>query len=706
MVLAAAFGMTGRHLRGDVREGFRPGYVSHLDSLKWRDGSGNGRSAWSRALRAIVLLTGLSCFTAQANLLSASPEAVPIHQIIIQYKATADLAGHNAADGRQRMHALQVATGLNLTFFREMSGDAQVLRLPGPLPLSEVEKIAAKIARLPDVAYAEADGVMTLAYTPNDPEFTNQWHYFETHGINLPAAWDITTGSTDVRIAVLDNGITDHPDLNGRWIGGYDFVSNPQHANDGDGRDADPRDPGDWITANECFAGSASAVSTWHGTHVAGTIAALADNGLGGAGVNWVSPIVPVRVVGKCFGFVSDIADGMRWAAGLPVIGVPDNPHPARVLNVSLGGIGQCSTTYQNAINDINAAGGIIVVAAGNNSANLNFNTYQPVGCAGVIPVAATDRQGNRAFYSNFGRAIVISAPGGEDMPVAANGVLSTSNDGLTTPTSDSYRYKRGTSMAAPHVSGVISLLLSRDPTLSREEVIQILQSTATPFPPGSDANTNTCGSGIVNAAAALAAQPNAMLTMEAAPGGDVIPSPGNHFYSLGATVTVSAASSPYYNFAGWTGDLGGVHSPTNIIMDGSRLVRAEFAPLLAARGTPHWWLAEHGYGDDFDAAEETDEDNDGHQAWQEYVAQTNPTNAASRLRIVTLDAGSPVLVGFAPTFPERLYTLQSADSLTQDAWDKVAHQGPRPGAKGQDFMTDTNTVSNARYYRIKVALP
>lgn len=649
---------------------------------------------------------GLAWNTGQSAAFPALSDPIPVPQLIIQYRGDAELQGPNAPNGERRMRSLEVAAGTKLAFVRGMSGDAYVLRLPGTLSLAEVAGVAMRLAELPDVAYAEPDWLMFPARTPDDPLFVQQWHYHEAFGINLPGAWDLTTGAADVRIAVLDSGITEHEDLQGRWLGGYDFVALPQYANDGDGRDPDPRDPGDGVAPNECWAGSPGAASSWHGTHVAGTIAASADNGQGGAGINWVSPLVPVRVLGKCFGYISDVADGMRWAAGLPVSGVPDNSHPARVLNVSLGGIGQCSATYQNAINDINAVGGIVVVAAGNNSVNLNFNTYQPIGCAGVIGVAATDRAGNRAIYSNYGRVIAISAPGGQDVPVAANGILSTSNAGLTAPTTDAYRHKRGTSMATAHVSAVISLLLSREPTLSREEIIELLQSTATPFPTGSSANTNTAGSGMVNAAAALAAVPNSMLTMESSAGGSVHPSPGNHFYPPGATVTVSAVASNHFGFSGWTGDLGGAVSPTNIIMDGHRMVRAEFAPSVAARGTPHWWLAAFGYSADFDAAEETDEDGDGHQAWQEYVANTNPTDASSRLLIVRFEAGPPVVVEFAPAFPERVYTLQCRDSLPQGAWEAVPGQGPRPGVAGSNTFTAPHGLNNSRYYRIQARLP
>jgi subtilisin family serine protease len=308
-------------------------------------------------------------------------------------------------------------------------------------------------------------------------------------------------------VAVIDTGITDHPDLTGRWVGGYDFIADMPTANDGNGRDNDPHDPGDWVTANMCGPGEPAESSSWHGTHVAGTIGAASNNGVGVAGINWVSPIVPIRVLGRCGGFTSDIVDGMRWAAGLTVSGVPANTNPAKVLNLSLGGGGSCGSTYQNAINAINGVGAIVVVSAGNS--NANAANYQPASCNGVVTVGSTDRDGNRAFYSNFGTTVEISAPGGETntnspSPAPQNGVLSTLNNGLTTPGTPSYMYYQGTSMAAPHIAGVLSLMASLDPSLNFAQSLQILQSTARAFPAGSNCSTSTCGSGIVDAAAAL----------------------------------------------------------------------------------------------------------------------------------------------------------------------------------------------------------
>jgi serine protease len=430
------------------------------------------------------------------------PTEAMTDRLIVKYKLQADQNGRMGPAGEERMQMLGAAAGVELGYLRAMSDNAHILQLPERLPESRINEIVAEIAAMPDVEYAEPDYILFPTVTPNDTYYGSQWHFFSTYGINAPAAWDITTGSSAIKIAVIDTGITDHTDLAGRWVGGYDFIANSLIANDGDGRDNNPHDPGDWITSAEAssgyFVGCPIDDSSWHGTHVAGTIGAAGNNGEGVTGINWVSQIVPVRVLGKCGGYTSDIADGMLWSAGLSVAGIPANPNPAKVLNLSLGGPGSCGTTLQNAINAINTAGTVVVVAAGNSNANLNTSSYLPANCNGVITVAATSSTGSRASYSNYGSTVEISAPG--------NSVLSTLNTGTTIPVADSYVYYSGTSMATPHVAGVVSLMLSIDPTLTVSEVLQILQSTATAFPSGSSCTTSICGSGIVNAAAALAA--------------------------------------------------------------------------------------------------------------------------------------------------------------------------------------------------------
>ena len=421
-----------------------------------------------------------------------------------------------------RIDELGGRRGYRLQHLRQMSGGAQVVRLAARLSRAEAAAVARQLASDPAVAYVEPDIRLLPQRIPNDPMYAQQWHYFEpAGGINLPAAWDITTGSASITVAVLDSGIVNHPDLAARVVPGYDFVSDVTMGNDGNGRDSDASDPGDY--------GCGGSSSSWHGTHVAGTIGAVSNNGSGVSGINWASKIQSVRVLGQCGGYTSDIADGVRWAAGIAVAGAPANPTPARVLNLSLGGAGSCGTTFQNAINDATARGAVVVVAAGNSGDEVA--NYMPANCTGVIAVAATGRNGGRASFSNFGTRITIAAPG-------AGGILSTLNAGATVPAAPSYAYYQGTSMATPHVAGVVSLMLSANPALTPTQVRTMLQASARAFPTGtgSDCTTSLCGAGIVDAAAALRA------AVPAPP-----PEPGVRMnWALAANGAVTSASSTH----------------------------------------------------------------------------------------------------------------------------------------------------------------
>jgi serine protease len=428
-------------------------------------------------------------------------------QIIIKFRPDVDLTGLTKAQRTAQVAALSELAGIGLSYYRPMSGKSYVLRLPELLPSSKVWEIAAKLNTDPSVLYAEPDLILQPARTPNDSLYENQWHYHEVSsdnlGVNLPGAWDITTGSNAIVMAVIDTGVLlDHPDLLGRTLPGCDFISDTFRANDGDGRDNNPSDPGDWTEADQCFPGSQPRDSSWHGTHVAGTMGAASNNSTGVTGVNWVSKILPVRALGRCGGYSSDIIDGMRWAAGIHVESVSDNQNPAKVLNLSLRAPGSCDSSWQSAIDDVTALGAVVVVAAGND--NQSVSGYVPGNCNGVITVAATNRDGDRTYYSNFGDLVEVSGPGGEIS--SDGGVLSTMNDGLQGPGNHTNEEKEGTSMAAPHIAGIVSLILSVDSALTPAQVLRILQNTATTFPSGSSCNTTDCGAGIVNAAVALKA--------------------------------------------------------------------------------------------------------------------------------------------------------------------------------------------------------
>jgi serine protease len=402
----------------------------------------------------------------------------------------------------QRIDTLNSALavrGVKASILRQTGTGAHVFKLDRALPLADLQQVAAALkVNEANIAYAEPDRKMYPLFTPNDSLYSSQWDLFETTGgIRDPAAWDFSTGS-GVVVAVIDTGIRPHADLTGQTVAGYDMISNTTVANDGDGRDNDPSDPGDWFATSEC--GLPGQNSSWHGTHVAGTIAAKANNAFGVAGIAFNAKVQPVRVLGKCGGYTSDIADGVIWASGGNVPGLPVNATAARVINMSLGGFGACDVTSQNAINSARSRGTVVVVAAGNS--NQDVSNSNPANCSGVIAVAATDRYGARSYYSNYGAAVSLAAPGGDIRGSTSNGILSTLNGGTTTPGADTYAYYQGTSMAAPHVAGVAALMLSVKPGATPDQIKAALQSSARAFP----GVCSQCGSGILDAAAAVAA--------------------------------------------------------------------------------------------------------------------------------------------------------------------------------------------------------
>lgn len=349
----------------------------------------------------------------------------------------------------------------------------------------------------PAVEYAQPNYIYQAQLTPNDEFYSSQWHY---PLINLPQAWDKTTGDNSVVIAVIDSGSSEHPDLQGQWLPGYDFTNTEicditgclPHSGDGDGPDADATDLSD----------------SRHGTHVAGTIAALSNNQIGVAGICWHCRILPVRVLGQQgTGDTKDLANAVRWAAGLTVFGVPRNYNPARVINLSLAGpvrapCAQGDPVMTKAIQDARAAGALVVVAAGNFSEDASY--YSPASCSQAVTVTAVDQAGKLANYSNFGSYVDVAAPGGDvsidlDHDQYPDGVLSTfwgRWDGFN------YSFLEGTSMASPHVAGVIGLMLSQNPALTPAEIETKLATSAQPL--SNSACRGGCGAGLIDAAAAL----------------------------------------------------------------------------------------------------------------------------------------------------------------------------------------------------------
>jgi serine protease len=418
---------------------------------------------------------------------------------------------------------LAALANVPLTLDRKLSGSAHLLLLNKPVTSNEARAIAARLRQSGEVMNAEPDLMMQAdSVLPNDPGYSaspGQWHYMapagnNLGGANLPGSWDLTLGSETIDVAVLDTGYRPHADLQS-MLPGYDFISYASTANDGDGRVADASDPGDSVAAGECARGSSASYSSWHGTHVMGTIAALMNNGLYGTGVAPRVRILPVRVLGKCGGYTSDIADALRWAAGIDVPNVPHNAYPARIINLSLGSSGTCSDAFQRAIDDVNALGAMVVISSGNGASNA---VNQPANCRGALAITAHAVDGDNAEYANIGPEILVSAPGGGCGTLAAdfnsvyssNGaaVYSLGNAGTTTPGLDTGAWKIGTSMAAPHVSGTIALMLSLNASLDRAEIISMLRASARPPPLTSAcalvANSGLCGAGLLDGLATL----------------------------------------------------------------------------------------------------------------------------------------------------------------------------------------------------------
>ncbi|MEP7245980.1 MAG: S8 family peptidase [Gammaproteobacteria bacterium] len=438
--------------------------------------------------------------TATAAVASAYADGPP-QRIIVKYRATVtandSLASANSA---RAMSDIGSRYGVSMSAIRRMTSGASVMKLDRELTEPDYMKLVSEVAASDNVEYAEPDRLLHATLTPNDTYYNLQWHYYEATGsINVPTAWDLSTGQ-GVTVAVIDTGYRPHADLAANIVGGYDFISDTFISRDGNLRDSDARDPGDWNAAGECGAGTPASDSSWHGTHVSGTIAARTNNGGGVAGVAFGARVLPVRVLGRCGGYTSDIADGLVWASGGTVSGVPRNPNPARVASLSLGGGGPCGTTMQNAVNGARTRGTVVVVAAGNERQNAQNSS--PANCTGVVVVAATNRRGARAPYSNFGTIVDVAAPGGDQSTGQGDGVLSLLNTGRTTPANDTYAYYQGTSMATPHVSAVAALMLSVNPALTPAQVETTLRNTTRAFP----GTCSQCGTGIVNARAAVVA--------------------------------------------------------------------------------------------------------------------------------------------------------------------------------------------------------
>jgi serine protease len=439
-----------------------------------------------------------------------------------------------------RGRALAERVALPLRASRALGHDLINLVADGPLSAADEVAAIARLAADPDVEFVERDERRQALAVAGDPLFVDQWYLQSAQpaASRFDLAWDGTTGLTDTVIAVLDTGIRfDHPDLRrtsqgGRLLPGYDFVSGEtptsfRVANDGDGWDPDPSDPGDWVDATDLqqpvFDSCGNEDSSWHGTRVAGIVGAITNNGDGIAGATWAPRVLPVRVLGKCGGYDSDIIAGMRWAAGLPVGGVVANPHPAKVLNLSLGSSGSCTRAYRDVLTELTAAGVVVVAAAG----NVNGPVDVPARCPGVVGVGGLRHVGTKVGYSSQGAEVAIAAPAGNCVNLAGACLFSlttTTDAGTTTPAgptyTDGFNANIGTSFASPLVAAMVGLMHGVNPALRTAEFRARLQAAARPFPvePGlptcpnvdfdtqqCNCTTSTCGAGIADADRAVA---------------------------------------------------------------------------------------------------------------------------------------------------------------------------------------------------------
>lgn len=372
------------------------------------------------------------------------------------------------------------------------SADAQQLSpgLSASMPQAEIEYISPEYTRHPQLA-------------PNDPLYTGNllqgsqsYLYDGTYSARAPGAWDISTGSETSVIAIVDTGVLpEHPELAGRSVSelGYDFVSANDpgdftNANDGDGRDADPTDPGDFCAGD---------ASSWHGTEIASVAGALSNDGQGMAGIDWNARLLHARALGRCGGTDADIIDAVRWSAGLDVPGVPSNPTPARVINLSIGGPTPCTSAWQDVIDELNALDAVMVVAAGNEG--MNALRSSPANCADVITVGWSDQQGGvDDAFANYGIKVTVAAPGGDIIVATNNGFSSYNESGNT------HRRQNGSSLSAAMISGTVSLMHSLNPNLSSADVRAALQSSTTPFAQTGECSTFYCGTGVLNMTRAL----------------------------------------------------------------------------------------------------------------------------------------------------------------------------------------------------------
>jgi serine protease len=388
----------------------------------------------------------------------------------------------------ERVHAM-AQRGSSVRRVRHLAAGGELFEL------SAVE--AEAMAASKGVIAVEEDRMVSLAGGIIDPLWRRQWYMHDPKvGIEAPVAWRDTRGEGAI-VAVLDTGVTPHPEFDGQLLPGYDFITDAQAARDGDGRDADPTDEGDWVEAGDCRARQSSP-SSWHGTHVTGIVVARAGNTPGIVGVAPEAKVVPVRVMGRCGGRLSDVADAIVWASGGEVAGIPSRP-PVDVINLSLRVPGACGMTMSRAIAQARARGTAVVAAAGNDS--IKASGVAPANCPGVVSVAALARDGSMAWYSNYGEGVTVAAPGGSLGRMGIDDILSSVDGGERGRQRPIFKYYAGTSMAAPQVAGLVALMRSADPLIGVDEITAQLVDNARPLP---GPCPKGCGAGLIDAGATV----------------------------------------------------------------------------------------------------------------------------------------------------------------------------------------------------------
>lgn len=507
---------------------------------------------------------------AEQTTAAASAVAAPAERLIVGYKSGASEAKSNKAAGEDA-EAKGKDAGEDLDFQRRLGTGAALVDLGAKLSKAAVADVVAEYQADPQVAYVVPDRLNKAFADPNDTEYSKQWDLFETTaGMRVPGAWDTATG-TGVTVAVIDTGYVTHSDLAANIVGGYDFIADTEVSVDGNGRDSNPADPGDWYADGECGQAEGS-TSSWHGTHVAGTIAAATNNSKGVAGIAYNAKISPVRVLGKCGGYDSDIIDAITWASGGTVSGVPANTNVAKVINMSLGGGGACTSATQTAITNAVNRGTTVVVAAGNS--NANAANYSPASCNNVISVAALSRTGAKASYSNFGSVVDIAAPGGQTSTGTANGILSTLNSGAQGPASESYAYYQGTSMAAPHIAGLAALAKSAKSSLTPAQIESAIKTNSRALP---GACSGGCGAGLADAAK----------TVQAVSGTDG--STGGTTFTSTSAVSIPDNGSAVESPIAVTGRTGSAPSALQVGVDITHTYRGDLVvDLIAPDGTSY----------------------------------------------------------------------------------------------------------------------